>query len=1167
MYVISPYRCAALAQISSVTLYRLGARRSSPIMGRRKAGSSCGGGGGRGSGKRGAAALTAANLSRHAVAAAAAAAAADRGDDDDDGQAQRAPSKRAKAGPATCLACQQVPGETAGGRVGNYSDRCKACFETFMEGFTIHGEWHEFCAKMDENDEVRADFDEAKQVKADPSRATFFPQEVTVGDDVMVDVQQVLIGPSRAQLIEALGCTPEECGAKLQDLPDLHGNRFKGLLLQDPSAPYLRYTVTNRFRVGKNEYSMPSSKQLYARQASESYEFVKQDKMMKDSGPMQTIMTKMRTMPWTTDALLQKATQRLADKGKGPPPGWPMAPGVAADGQPSQPPAGKSPSEHGGTPNDDASADGSVVGSMPPPPPSFRGPVLNSRLQELEPTGAPGSTRGRGSKQGGTESECGSRTFGISPGAKPSRIKVGDDGLPVSDNDRRELVDRRISSASLWQILSGVAMGREVGWAKSTRDLFSDAGELSFAGELDKHLALCKHAEELVAEPIMKMRAASLELRVKELHDAGVDLPSNVKLMLLKRHIAQLQSEVKAGSTSEWLSAVVPWSCNGPAEGAVAFDGLEPRLAALKCSPQERGQLFSDGVRDVLLCFIKKGASGVEDLLAIAEELIAFLDQHTDDEAAEAYDEYVSDLLVAARALLCLGDPKCTKHFDAVAAVDEVGGKKTKEAKQTVKYAVFVALKGDEHWWALRDEFSKHGHHTKALRPRMAKLSAMLADSGSSVDPGQLQEVLDCLPDFVDKCRSGACEDLEHEADKALKAFCASSNLQAIDYSAAGIGARLRELQALLKQATLSLPASGTYWAEQLALVQQAAKEVATRSSLSAFGDVVRSLSAHSFSDPGEFKKLQVVFTEMLAATCQATPSLTQDLTAFAELSLKHVMSECSSPKQAEPLLDMLRELKGSALIGELVGAEWARTLASLEAWQPLSDAMGELANLGASASERASSTKCDGLARSFATHRKTFASCPGVAQAPPHLSQFMDQVDAFWMELRDARVALDKAALLKACRPIGCLAKGAPDGKSWRAAIPEGKDNDQELVVKVAREQLDTMDGPQFAHDLESLQSARLAYANTLQMFEAGPSADADYAQVLEVITDATVTKTIAVMLHHGSENEKNPNPGKLRRAIKKLKADISEPHLQERVHPMIAEWIEAASSFTSQG
>ena len=45
----------------------------------------------------------------------------------------------------------------------------------------------------------------------------------------MVDVQQAMLGPTRSQLCDALGCTPEEIGAKLQDLPDMQGNKFKGL--------------------------------------------------------------------------------------------------------------------------------------------------------------------------------------------------------------------------------------------------------------------------------------------------------------------------------------------------------------------------------------------------------------------------------------------------------------------------------------------------------------------------------------------------------------------------------------------------------------------------------------------------------------------------------------------------------------------------------------------------------------------------------------------------------------------------------------------------------------------------------------------------------------------------------------------------------------------------
>ena len=95
-----------------------------------------------------------------------------------------------------------------------------------------------------------------------------------------------------------------------------------------------------------------------------------------------------------------------------------------------------------------------------------------------------------------------------SPGVKVSRPKIGDDGLPINDTDRIGLVDRRVASASVEKILRGEAMGREVVWCRSTRDLFRDAGDVKHTAWLDTHLALCKHAEELMEEPILKMKAS-----------------------------------------------------------------------------------------------------------------------------------------------------------------------------------------------------------------------------------------------------------------------------------------------------------------------------------------------------------------------------------------------------------------------------------------------------------------------------------------------------------------------------------------------------------------------------------------------------------------------------------------------------------------------------------
>ncbi len=70
-------------------------------------------------------------------------------------------------------------------------------------------------------------------------------------------------------------------------------------------------------------------------------------------------------------------------------------------------------------------------------------------------------------------------------------------------------------------------------------------------------------------------------------------------------------------------------------------------------------------------------------------------------------------------------------------------------------------------------------------------------------------------------------------------------------------------------------------------------------------------------------------------------------------------------------------------------------------------------------------------------------------------------------------------------------------------------------------------------------------------------------YKQAVDDINDATVTKVVAVMLFHDSENAKEPNVGKLRRSIRKLRDQIAAPHLKGRVHPKVREWIEATCTF----
>ena len=141
-------------------------------------------------------------------------------------------------------------------------------------------------------------------------------------------------------------------------------------------------------------------------------------------------------------------------------------------------------------------------------------------------------------------------------GAKFRRSKTPE-GMPVLDDDRFDLVQRRIASADVDKILLGHAMGREIAWVKKTRDQLRSSGDEKPASMLAEHYDLCVQAEKLLEQSIAKMPKATMELAVKELQDAGNVLPQSLQLAIFKRAVSELQNNLNDGNTELFMTTVL----------------------------------------------------------------------------------------------------------------------------------------------------------------------------------------------------------------------------------------------------------------------------------------------------------------------------------------------------------------------------------------------------------------------------------------------------------------------------------------------------------------------------------------------------------------------------------------------------------------------------------
>lgn len=484
-----------------------------------------------------------------------------------------------------CASCNMKKGDVE--FVPGMVDACANCFGAYcMGGFTMHGAWQSFCDKLEKDAIVGKKFEAALQMHRDKSKPSWNPQRVTTDNGMEIEVCQPMVGPSREQLVNLLGCAPEECGVRLGDLFDQSDKTFKGLLIPHPFRPFLEYNIKWRYSVGVSEENMPSSSQLYAEQAADSYNYIKKTKI-DECNKYENLLAKSRTKPWDMQSLLEKAAEVRRQQGKGPPPGM-----SALLGEPAMAAMASGPMASGGTaPAPDAAdpggelqdgSDGEEVDEEPAVVPHM-GPTLNfgAVLDSVSVMGSEANSR-----HGASGSECGRSVKGsrASPGAESIRYHLDERGVPASDEGKQDLVDKRIKSADIQKMFEPKAMGREIMWAKHARDLFRGANETKWAEILEDHVALCEHAEYLVNNSIMKMPKPKLTVAVRALQEAGHELPSKIKSLLFKRYVTTLQDNYSVENVKLFLDAVLPWRSAAPEDSHEEFDGLKPKLCLMEGS-------------------------------------------------------------------------------------------------------------------------------------------------------------------------------------------------------------------------------------------------------------------------------------------------------------------------------------------------------------------------------------------------------------------------------------------------------------------------------------------------------------------------------------------------------------------------------------------------------
>ena len=216
-----------------------------------------------------------------------------------------------------CARCGVTVREKAGGvndfgvtPDGTFADR--DCYETYLFAFRHKGSFKDVVALCKSDPVMNAVFTGAMDVKKAIALPDFDESSVYNSTGVKLSVSRSLIAVPRAQYIEMNhGVTPEDAEHRMENLQDLQGTKYKGVLCIDPANPWLRYTYQRDVGVEQHDMRVVPSQHLYSSQATESFESSVKQQEVKQAA----FFAKFRTCNLTLDAMQERALRVAILKG------------------------------------------------------------------------------------------------------------------------------------------------------------------------------------------------------------------------------------------------------------------------------------------------------------------------------------------------------------------------------------------------------------------------------------------------------------------------------------------------------------------------------------------------------------------------------------------------------------------------------------------------------------------------------------------------------------------------------------------------------------------------------------------------------------------------------------------------------------------------------------
>lgn len=729
-------------------------------------------------------------------------------DSDSDEEEDDEPPARATDG--ACLACLEIRKDEMATGVAHPA--CLPCFRRYRQAFTVYGTFDEFAEKLHTEEAVKAHWAMAAKVEQSSSAASWFPSEVDHGNAIELDIERSMIGLDRAQLMNITdNIPPETLGIKLDNLKNERGVHYKGLLVINPTEPYLKYVYRHRTTVIHTNKCMTSSMQLFDEQPTLTFNF-KRDEVESQKG-LASVVTKMKTAPYTLETLKNKVSAYRKKE----------AAGAAAEASE----ASKAMAA--------AAAAASAEQADSAPAENF-GPVLNRQAFRDSMSVV----------DGGAASVDFSKTR--SPGQKvrrgkaASNIGVGSNG---TIDEATDLVNRKIKAFSLARIFNGDALGRELHWARDALDDLQGEENRVNRGRLLAHIDLGLAAMGLAEGSISKMDIDELDKHISALHTDGVDLLTSYKTQIFNRKCKILVGTNGGGETDmarirKLLVSITPWRM--PQDDAddtmpEEFNPLDPKLSFMEGSPMEHSNTFQSYIYEALLTNVDGNGKEKHILQQKCNIILEYLDDNAAEESEE-YDSAITKVVSVANAILGLIDPCFELNADAFSEIDAAMASKDPDVKGSALFALCRALKMSDFYSTQRSALLKTLDNTKKHMKDIKMWKARLSEACANdmVMKGFATDLAKVAPLWIQQVRDGVFDDVLTTASANMKEYC-----QLFDFSNLSDMSKIQDTMASLRkfrEALIAckefLRADLTFWNQQLERATDA--EVSIRKAMTSEG-------------------------------------------------------------------------------------------------------------------------------------------------------------------------------------------------------------------------------------------------------------------------------------------------------------------------------------------